>query len=86
MPGSGRRRQPAAPLGRRLRLDLLAWGVLAAVGAALVLGLTGGGWGSAAVLGLLVLGGFTLLVLLTTMSSSARAKRSARRRGDPPAP
>jgi hypothetical protein len=69
VPGSGRRRQARTPLRQRLRLDLLAWGALAAGCATLVLGLTGGGWAKAVVLGLLVMAGCALLTVLASTSS-----------------
>jgi len=69
VPGSGRRRQARTPLRRRLRLDLLAWGLLAGACASLVLGLTGGGWVKALVLGLFVVAGCGLLTLLAATSS-----------------
>jgi uncharacterized membrane protein YfcA len=69
VPEGGRRRQTTTPLRRRLRRDLLGWGLLAGVCAALVLGLTGGGWGRALVLALLVVGACAVLTLLAGMSS-----------------
>ncbi|MDP9221108.1 MAG: hypothetical protein M3P23_11315 [Actinomycetota bacterium] len=54
---------------RRLRRDLLAWGLLAGVCAALVLGLTGGGWVKAVLLGLFVVGGCAILTLLAATSN-----------------
>jgi hypothetical protein len=80
--GRGRRRQAATPLRRRLRLDLLLWGVIAGVAAALALGLTGGGWVEAVVLGLLVVAGFAVLTLLTATSSY----RPGRHSSPPPSP
>jgi hypothetical protein len=51
-----------------------------------VLGLTGGGWGRATVLGLLVLAGFVLLTLLTATSSGAGRRRPPDRPEDPTDP
>jgi hypothetical protein len=76
VPGSGRRRHAAPPVRRRLRFDLLLWGLLAGVSAGVVLGLTGGGWGRALVLGLLVVAGFVLLTLLTATSSGPGRRRT----------
>ena len=81
MPASGRRRQAPPPLRRRVRLDLLGWGVVAGVGATLALGLTGGGWLAAVVLGLLVVAGFAVLTLLSATS----ARRPGRGASRPPA-
>ncbi len=67
MPGSGRRRQSHEPWHRRIRRDLLGWGVLAGVAAGLALGLTGGGWGRAAVLAGVVVGACVVLTLLSAM-------------------
>jgi hypothetical protein len=75
VPGSGRRRHAAPPVRRRPRFDLLLWGLLAGVSAGVVLGLTGGGWGRAAVLAVLVVAGFVLLTLLTATSSGAGRRR-----------
>jgi hypothetical protein len=80
VPGSGRRRQAPAPLRRRLRLDLLGWGAVAGLAATLALGLTGGGWLAAVVLGLLVLAGFAVLTVLASTSS----RRPPRGSADPP--
>jgi hypothetical protein len=68
VPGSGRRRQVSTPLRRRLRRDVLAWGLVAGVAATLALGLTGGGWLPALVLGVLVFGGCVLLTVLSATS------------------
>jgi hypothetical protein len=68
--GSGRRRQVTTPLRRRVRRDVLVWGLVAGAAATLALGLTGGGWGKAVVLGLLVLSGCVLLTLLSATTSS----------------
>ena len=86
MPGSGRRRHAAPPVRRRPRYDLLLWGLLAGVSAGVVLGLTGGGWGRAAVLGLLVVAGFVLLTLLTATSSGAGRRRTPDRPDRPSDP
>jgi uncharacterized membrane protein YfcA len=64
---------------RRPRFDLLLWGLLAGASAGVVLGLTGGGWGRAAVLALLVVAGFVLLTLLTATSSGAGRRRTPER-------
>ncbi len=66
----------ASPLRASIRRDLLAWGALAGVAAALVLGLTGGGWGKAVVLALLVVGACGVLTVLAAMS--ARSQRTGR--------
>jgi hypothetical protein len=74
VPGTGRRRQAATPLRRRMRRDLLVWGLLAGVVAALVLGLTGGGWVHAVVLGLLVIGGCAVLTVVAATKTNTRAE------------
>jgi hypothetical protein len=66
--GSGRRRQATTPLRRRLRRDVLAWGLVAGLAAGVALGLTGGGWWKALVLGLLVFAGCLVLTLLSATS------------------
>jgi uncharacterized membrane protein YjjP (DUF1212 family) len=68
VPGSGRRRQATTPVRRRLRRDLLGWGLLAGLCAAVVLGLTGGGWVKALVLGLAVVGACAILTVLSATS------------------
>jgi uncharacterized membrane protein YfcA len=67
VPASGRRRQANTPWHQRIRRDLLAWGALAGICAGVVLGLTGGGWGRAAVLALLVVAACAVLTLLSAM-------------------
>lgn len=84
MPGSGRRRQAAVPLRRRMRLDLLLWGVLAGTSAAVVLGLTGGGWTRALVLGLLVVAGFAVLTGLNLLTATGSRRRPGRSEPPPP--
>ena len=66
-----------------MRRDLLAWGLLAGVVAALVLGLTGGGWVQAVVLGLLVVGCCAVLTLVAATKTSSRAA-SKEAEGRPP--
>jgi hypothetical protein len=58
------------PLRQRLRRDVLVWGLVAGAAAALALGLTGGGWIKAVILGLLVFGGCLLLTLLGATASA----------------
>jgi hypothetical protein len=60
-----------------MRRDLLVWGLLAGTAAALVLGLTGGGWVRAVVLGLLVVGGCAVLTLVSATKSTAGGDRPA---------
>jgi hypothetical protein len=72
VPGTGRRRQATTPLRRRMRRDLLVWGLLAGLAAALVLGLTGGGWVQAVVLGLLVVGGCAVLTLVAATKAAPK--------------
>ena len=81
MPGSGRRRQATTPVRQRLRRDLLAWGLLAGVCAALVLGLTGGGWIRAVLLGLFVVGGCGIL---TVLAATSKGPPSGRHGGSAP--
>jgi uncharacterized membrane protein len=84
VPGTGRRRVAATPLRRRVRRDLLVWGLLAGVAAALVLGLTGGGWLRAVVLGVLVIGGCAVLTLLSAGKRAATRTEPQRPEGRPP--
>jgi hypothetical protein len=58
------------PLRRRLRRDVLIWGLVAGLAAGIALGLTGGGWWKALVLGLLVFAGCLVLTLLSATSGS----------------
>lgn len=86
MAGSGRRRQMTTPMRKRVRRDVLIWGLVAGVAAALALGLTGGGWVKAVVLGLLVLGGCVLLTLLSATTTAKRPGGSSRRPPEGPPP
>jgi hypothetical protein len=84
VPGSGRRRVTKTPLRRRMRRDLLAWGLLAGVVAAMVLGLTGGGWLRAVVLGVLVFGACVVLTVLAAGQGTGRHIQPEGRDGEPP--